>query len=740
MKIVQVLDEVSKKNISIVSVAKIISKYQFLSKQSKIFVTNNHDKVKSVSVLNGTIGNFFFHSQIYKFLRDEKPGIVHIHGIWRPIHFYFMINCSLLNIPMIIQPHGMLLTEALKNKTIVSFIFKQITLYVFYKIFLSKTAFIAVTDQEKVSIHKYFPMARVAIIKNPLILKKIKINDIKKQFIYFGRYNRHKNIKEFIEAFTSLNPPKDWTFNIYGIEDDIKYKKELLDLVRDTNSHRLIKFNKPIYNQKKKLEIISESSCNVLLSKSEILSLSALEASSVGTPSIVNKEIFFPQWLKKHFIISSVNKSNLQFKIKSIINKKVKDKRIKKKELKKIFLEKYKSDVQSENYKKFINKTYNSNKKDNLYSSVYGLTANLLNSILIPFLIITSVIFKSDSFAADIGLYPGIILLLTQVFSANARSLLLYNKGIKSYDLAINTRIYIGFLLFILITGYQYFFNYNVNFYAMLILSLIVYFSWINEINLSLHEKNKSTILLKFFLLGSSVFYLFLVKDIVSNGEHFIKIIEFYLLFQFVYYLYHVNIKNIKIEKVIFNFNAQIDSSLSLASSFFNIVGVILWRISLVVFFGKSIAGLYFAAFAIASFPGTLFNNIIGQIVVINKNIKSYIIKSYKIALTLYYLAIPILLILNNMKVFYSNFYNFFNITLTSLLATPIMLYALFNRHQSLSTSNILQKKIFFTDIVYGLSISPIILILYYAGGEGFVVYSYLASSIVALLYYGKRK
>ena len=38
MKVIQVLDEISKKNISIVSVVRIISSYKYLSKQSKIIV------------------------------------------------------------------------------------------------------------------------------------------------------------------------------------------------------------------------------------------------------------------------------------------------------------------------------------------------------------------------------------------------------------------------------------------------------------------------------------------------------------------------------------------------------------------------------------------------------------------------------------------------------------------------------------------------------------------------------
>ena len=44
MKIIQILDEVSKKNISLVSIAKIINSYKFLSKESLIITANSKKK------------------------------------------------------------------------------------------------------------------------------------------------------------------------------------------------------------------------------------------------------------------------------------------------------------------------------------------------------------------------------------------------------------------------------------------------------------------------------------------------------------------------------------------------------------------------------------------------------------------------------------------------------------------------------------------------------------------------
>ena len=738
MRVVQVLDEISKKNISIVSVVRIISSYQYLSSQSKIIVAKNQDKLKKVGIVKSLFSNLFFSSEVSKILKNNNPEIVHIHGIWRPIHFFFMLHCTFLNIPILVQPHGMLLKEALKSKSFISYAIKLFTLYIFYRFFLSKSSFIAVTQEEEESINKYFPNAKVSIVKNPLAIQKIVSKNINKRFVYFGRFNKHKNLKEFITAFIAAKPNSEWSFHIYGIEDDVNYKKELLDLVFQSGFQKSIKFIKPEFDIKKKFKIISESWCNVLLSKSEILSLSVLEAFSVGTQSLTNKKIFFPAWLKNYLICSDINNLSLVKKIKLIMNQDVQEKKKLRNDMKDLFQKKYTPTNEKDVYKIFLKKITIQHDIINKFSNFSVLFSNLLNSVLVPFLMVLSVIFGNSSFAAEIGIFPGIVLLLTQVFSANARSLLLYNYDSRFYDQVINTRFYIGILIIGTLTSYQYFFSYTENFSILSILSFIVYFSWINEINLAIHERNKSSLVIKLFLIISVLFYFVVMANFIFNTGQLLDTLRFYLLFHALFFIYHINLLNFNIKSFIKYFKNQFEEYLSVASSFFNIIGVIIWRVSLVALLGKTAAGLFFASFAIASFPGTLFNNIVGQIVTINENIKNLIYKISNILFILYIIFIMALTILNQMFLKNYEFYNFFSITLTSLLGTPFMLRALSKRHEFLSFSKVLQKKIFIKDVMYGISISPIILILFYMGGTDFLIYSYPLSSFLALFFYRK--
>ena len=748
MKIIQVLDEVSKKNFSIASIVKIINNYDFLKSGSKILVSTKNEKNYKANISKDKLKNIFYFSEISEILKFNRPQVVHIHGLWRPIHLYFILHSLFQNIPIIVQPHGMLLDEALKSKSTFSYIMKLITLFIFYKFFLSKSSFIAVTEEEKKSIKKYFPKSEISIVRNPFETYDKLEKNIKKRFIYFGRYNKHKNLKEFLEAFIAAKPSRDWTLEIYGIDDDKLYKKELTNLVNQKNFSNYIKFYKPEFDKKKKFKIISSSWCNVLLSKSEILSLSVLEAFSVGTQSLVNKKIFFPPWIKKNLISTSIEKKSLVKKIRHVMSQNISEKKITKSKMIKIFEEKYELGKEKKNYKSFLKSVISNHKKVfRLSNSFYFLLSNLLNVALIPFLLIFQVLLNNAELGAEIGVFPGIVLLLTQLFSANARSLFLYNNKKEFYIKTINTRLLIGFLITTLVILYHYFFYQTENFTLLTIISFIVYLCWVNEMNLSLHEKNNSVLMIKIFFSLNFIFYLIFALGLILAPVFPLKIIFLnllelkifllaYLSLHLLFMIYHFNYFK-KGSNKIKNFNFDIFKlRASLMSSFFSIFSVIIWRISLISLAGKSSAGVFFAAFAIASFPGTLFNNIAGQILIMNKGIRTFFssISSY---FSYFYITILIIAFYFNRN-FFNDFhlYRFFDITLISMLGTYLMLISLYDRHRYLSLGKNYQHKVFIRDIVYSISIMPIIVILFFIGGDKYLVVSYLLSSIFAVLFY----
>jgi len=173
-------------------------------------------------------------------------------------------------------------------------------------------------------------------------------------------------------------------------------------------------------------------------------------------------------------------------------------------------------------------------------------------------------------------------------------------------------------------------------------------------------------------------------------------------------------------------------------SSFFSISAVIFWRISLLYLLDKGLAGMFYACFAVASFPGSLFNNFIGQTIMLNLQIKNFIDKNI---LKIYYAGLFIigtLLFITEMYLVEYKLHLFLRYCLISLFGTAIMLLALYRRHSILSKGEKYQKIIFQKDIFYGFAIAPIVIIFYYLGGDTLVGFSYIMSSIIALLFYRK--
>jgi hypothetical protein len=477
------------------------------------------------------------------------------------------------------------------------------------------------------------------------------------------------------------------------------------------------------------------------MSKSEVLSLSVLEAFSKGVLSLVNKNLHFPNWIKNNIIRSSIKTFDLIKNINFIINQNYKLKIYSRNKLKKLFAKEYDFENEKNNYRKSLINIISANKDNNsLLNHFEVLSANIFNTILIPFLIILSVVFNKITLATEIGIIPGMLLLTTQLFSGNARSLLLYNNDKEYLYKVINSRIFLSTVFFLLSEIILKLFYYNENFYVFSILFFIINISWINEVFLALHEKNKSFLFIRLFSIISAFFYILIYLSYLFQNFNFFLILVSYFFFQLIFFIYHFNYKLYKILILGNDANNYIIKFLPTASTFFNVLSVVVWRVSLFSLLGKSLAGIYFAAFSIASFPGTLFNNILAQIVLLNKRFQNQFNKIY----FLFSIISSIFIILSIVLIhrFFTNLSNFnlFLTTLISLLGTLIMLRALHFRHSMLFLNRIYQKKVFFVDILYSLTISPLILFLYFIGGENLLIYSYFISSIFAYFFYKSVK
>ena len=128
--------------------------------------------------------------------------------------------------------------------------------------------------------------------------------------VYFGRIHPHKNLHLLIKSFISANLPEKWKLEIYGIRDDEKYFKFLKKLIENNSQ---IQINEPIFDNKKQ-EVMSSSWINLLISKSEVLSLSILESSVHELPSLVNSDIE-TEGFKEKIVSTKISQEELKHKL-----------------------------------------------------------------------------------------------------------------------------------------------------------------------------------------------------------------------------------------------------------------------------------------------------------------------------------------------------------------------------------------------------------------------------------------
>tara|TARA_B100001094_G_C18022127_1_gene715692 strand:- start:162 stop:1052 length:891 start_codon:yes stop_codon:yes gene_type:complete len=246
-------------------------------------------------------------------LNIKKADHIHIHGLWKWINFLSIFYCATNSKNFYIHTHGMLLKPALKNKGCINYFLKKFGIIV-YKILLRNNAkFVTITKEEAKYVKHYFNKSQIKLISNPIPFKftKIQKNKINKIFVFFGRLHPIKNLELMINSFVLAKLGKKWKLHIYGIEDDKNYFLKIKKLIKN---HKNIKIKDTIFYNKKK-QILNSSWANILLSKSEVLSLSVLEAAGMHLPSIVNKKIQLNQFTQKGGVSTKANISEVSKKI-----------------------------------------------------------------------------------------------------------------------------------------------------------------------------------------------------------------------------------------------------------------------------------------------------------------------------------------------------------------------------------------------------------------------------------------
>ena len=355
--------------------------------------------------------------------------------------------------------------------------------------------------------------------------------------------------------------------------------------------------------------------------------------------------------------------------------------------------------------------------------------ANSLNLFLLPFIVILYTFNGKSEISADISIISGSILILCQVFSANARVILISNFKEKEFREFMSFRLLLSIIFLISFYFIVYYFPYLEN-YNNDLLILIILLSWLNELNLIYLETKKmfkSLILYMFvmFLIYSLIFLSVFLDNVNLTRD----VLKYNVLFYIMFLIYYFNFKEKIISKINFFKILENFKKLALLSSISNIIAVLIWRYSIYFTYDKKFAGIMIAAFSVASFPGTLVNNIVGPSFVKLK-LGNNFLKNLK-----YLLNFALILLVSMLFLEITDKNLFYKLVHISLIGTIVLTFSIYLKNL-LMINNSLHSKVFKIDILYSISIIPLIVILDRINGFTLTSYAYLVSGFISLIFY----
>jgi glycosyltransferase involved in cell wall biosynthesis len=217
------------------------------------------------------------------FLKNEKPDIVHINGIWSPQNWGFQKVAQKLGIKVILSPHGMLEPWILAHNPLK----KKIALFLYQKKAIHRAQYIhATAAMEKDSIQSLGFSNPITVIPNGIDLSEVKC--VKQQYgtrkiVFLSRIHPKKGIELLLKAWSNIDT-KGWSLEIAG-NGNATYISSLTHTAQDLDN---VSFVGPQYGEAK-WDFLRSADVMVLPTYSENFGIVVAEALAVGVPVITTK-------------------------------------------------------------------------------------------------------------------------------------------------------------------------------------------------------------------------------------------------------------------------------------------------------------------------------------------------------------------------------------------------------------------------------------------------------------------
>lgn len=237
---------------------------------------------------------------LYSLLSAYERGsfiVVHQHGVFTRMSVVASALCAKLELPLVVQPHGLLEPIRLRK----GFIKKQLALWTYEHVHLRlANALIACSRAEAVSLQKKFPAKEIFVIPNGVSddffteIPERSPTPEKKKLLFFSQLIPVKGIERLLEAVAAVGPnfTKHWNLELAGYGEE-KYLTKLRTLVNKLDLDSIVTFSGPAYGADR-IKLIDSCDAFILPTYNENFGIVIAEAMARGKLVITTKGAPWP--------------------------------------------------------------------------------------------------------------------------------------------------------------------------------------------------------------------------------------------------------------------------------------------------------------------------------------------------------------------------------------------------------------------------------------------------------------
>lgn len=167
---------------------------------------------------------------VSKLIGDEKPDMIHLHGLWSPFLAVVGLAARIKKVPFVISPHGCLEPWALNHKRFK----KQVALWLYQSSVLrAASMFMVTSEQECQSVRRLKLNQPVAIVPIGVDLPnhfESRSNVNLRTFLFLSRIHPQKGLLDFVEAWAVVRQ-SGWRIVIAG-DDEGSHRSQVESLIR----------------------------------------------------------------------------------------------------------------------------------------------------------------------------------------------------------------------------------------------------------------------------------------------------------------------------------------------------------------------------------------------------------------------------------------------------------------------------------------------------------------------------